>query len=149
MQNANDLGDAVNFAAAQGIVDATPPPTASDAAYVPYDEPLAGTIAGEPDWFTSHGVSVNDLGSFPGGARASQITPDLTNPQLVNRARARDMVPLIGPGTPEPAMGAPSQGAILDHLDDFGVIRLGIGPAVPVLLLAIVAGYWLYSQRGA
>ena len=123
-------------------VDATPPPQASDGAYEP-EYGIPATIAGDTSTFIAHGVSVDDLGSFPGGARASQIQPDLTGPQIVNPARSRDGYTLQGPGTPEPAINAPRQGAILDSR---GIIHLGIGPGIPLALVAIIAGY-LYLSR--
>ena len=134
-----------NFAA---FVSATPPKQASDAAYTPLDKPLAGTIANHPEAFTAHGVSVDDLGSFvhPRGI-SSQIPTDLAvvGSEIVAHARGRNGYGLQGPGTPELTIGAPQQGPKLDQL---GFVRLGIGPAIPVVLLAAVLGVWLWINGG-
>ena len=141
MQNGMQDDPLTNF---RPFVSATPPPTASDAAYTP-EGPLRGTIAGDPATFVAHGVSVNDLGAFPGGARASQIRPDLTGPDITAHARAGDGYGLQGPGTPELAIGAPQQGPKLDQL---GYLRLGVGPAIPIVLIFGVLGVWLWTQGG-
>ena len=150
-QNAPALGAGIGSGVSASLqfqaFDATPPPTASDAAYVPEAE-LYGTIADHPSGFTAHGVSVNDLGAYPGGARASQIVPDLTGPQLVSPARAGDGYGLRGAGTPEPMQGQPPQGAILDKLDQYGIVHLGIGPGIPIVLLLLVGAAFVWTQRG-
>ena len=124
------------------VLDQTAPPTAPDGVIIP-ETGVAATIAGKPSGIVAHGASINDLGSFPGGARASQIQPDLTGPQLVSPARSADGYGLRGPGTPEPAINAPRQGPILDSR---GFVHLGVGPAVPLALVAIIAGA-LYLTR--
>jgi hypothetical protein len=124
------------------VLDQTAPPTAPDGVIIP-EFGNAATIAGKPSSFTAHGASTDYLGSYPGGARASQIEPDLTGPQLVSPARSADGYGMLGAGTPEPAINAPKQGAILDSR---GYVHLGIGPAVPLALVAIIAGA-LYLTR--
>jgi hypothetical protein len=149
-QNAPHFGAGIGSgvsAALQGF-DATPPPTASDASYAPGDQ-VEGTIAGQPSTFVAHGVNVNDLGSFPGGARASQITPDLTGPQIVNPARTGDGYRLLGAGTPELVQGQPKQGSILDKLDAYGVMHLGVGPGIPLVLLVVIGAVFLWTRTSS
>lgn len=143
MQN---LQDGAQFVASH--FSATPPDTASDAPYQPLDEPLEGTIAGQPDLFTSHGVGLDSLGQRTGaGQPASQISPDLINPAAINFGTGYQ---LQKAGTPEQAINMPKQGAILDTwkaLDRYGVVHLGVGPAIPLVLVAAVAGVWLWTRQ--
>lgn len=137
----------------QASFDATPPPTASDAAYVPDAAPLEGTIAGNPSSLVAHGVSINDLGAFPGGAKASNATPDLYGVDIVNPARAADGFHLRGAGTPELMQGQPPMAPLTDYLGKGGIVHVGIPglPGIPVAVLAILglaAAYVLWSTRG-
>jgi len=136
--------------------DGTPPPTASDAPYVP-EADLEGTIADAPSGFVAHGVSVNDLGAFPESeapaysraALTSQIASPLRTTSVVNPARSADGYGLLGAGTPELMQGQPVNGPVLAYRDwagrlPGGVVRLGIGPAVPMALLVVVAVVAVY-----
>ncbi len=132
--------------------DATPPPTASDAPYTPLDG-VQAEIAGEPTPFVAHGVSINDLGAYPGGARASNATPDLYGVDIVNPARAGDGYHLIGAGTPELMQGQPVMAPLTDYLGKGGIVHIGIPgvPGIPVAVLAILAAGLLFviaSRQG-
>lgn len=124
------------------VVDQTPPATAPDGTIAP-EHGVAATIAGAPSRFMAHGVSTDTMGSYPGGARASQIVPDLTGPQLVSPAHAADGFGMRKAGTPELAWYQPRQGPIIDS---HGIIHLGIGPGIPLALVAVIAGA-LYLTR--
>ena len=127
------------------FVNATPPAEATNAAIQP-EYQLEGTIAGKPSSFVAHGVGI-DAGNLPEIERTSLIVnQDLIakGSAIVHPARSADGYGLMRPGTPEPAINAPRQGAILDS---HGIIHLGIGPGVPLVLLLIIAGYWYLSRH--
>lgn len=121
------------------FVDATPPAESTNAPTEP-GYVLPGMVAGDPSTFVAHGVSTDYLGSYPGGARASQIEPDLTGPQLVSPAKTRDGYGLRGAGTPEQAQNGPDIGPVRRAWEDsFG--------HVPIMLLVVAAGAWFLTQH--
>ena len=124
----------------------TPPPEAPDGAIEREGDIRTNEIAGTASTFVAHGVGIDSMGSYPGAGRASQIPTDLNGPQIVSPARTGDGYHLREAGTPEPALYAPKRGPILDSR---GYVHLGIGPAVPIALLAIVAGaLYLLKSKG-
>ena len=133
------------------VLDQTPPPTAPDGVIIPEYQPIRGEVAGNPSTFVAHGVGFDTIGNYPttyqGPDQSSQIfNNDLfgLGADIANPARSADGYGMQGPGTPELAINAPRQGAILDSRV---IIHLGVGPGIPVALLAIIAGF-LYLTRG-
>lgn len=132
------------------VIDGTPPKTAPDGQVQPEYLPR-GELAGAPSSFVAHGIGMDTIGGYPttspyGHDTSANVNSDNMfglGADIANPARSRDGYGLREAGTPEQAINAPRQGAILDSR---GIVHLGIGPGIPLAIFAIIAGY-LYLTR--